>query len=239
MLKTSYYLLFIALWSVIMYIYYTNLKEYFGPTSTLKKVITASTVIIVWLLLQYFISRTGFYLEFSLPPRIPLFMIMPFFIFTIAFMVKNRSGKLLIAIPIVAPIAYQSFRAIIEILFYWTHLQNILPVQVTFEGANYDVLLGVSAIPMALYALRKDASKKVLIIWNYIGIAVVGFAAFTFISSFYFPEIWGGSQSNISIEFNQFPFLILPIFFMPSAVFMHVLSIVQLNYQLNTDKKSL
>ncbi|WP_190810375.1 hypothetical protein [Flagellimonas sp. S3867] len=141
-------------------------------------------------------------------------------------MFRNRNHSIFTAIPLALPIAVQSFRAVIEVLFYFTFLNEILPVQVTFEGANYDVLIGLSAIPMAVYAHRANPSKQILLAWNIIGILVVLFAAFIFITSFYFPTIWG--DAGIPLEFNQFPYLLLPTFLMPFAVFLHVSSIVQL-----------
>ena len=229
MLKLSYTLLFVILWTLIMYYYNVVLKKTDVALKTKqKKLIIASIILSSWLIIQYTISESGFYHDLSLPPRIPLFMIFPLFLFTIIFLNRNKKSMLLQAIPIHIPIAYQSFRAIIEWLFYSTFLQGILPVQVTFEGANYDVLLGISAIVMGIYAFRKEASKKLLILWNYIGIGIVMFAAFTFITSFYFPSIWGLENSEMPQKFNQFPFLLLPSFFMPSAIFMHILSIIQL-----------
>ncbi|QYJ67400.1 hypothetical protein [Flavobacterium litorale] len=160
-------------------------------------------------------------------------MIIPLFLFTVIFLFKNRNSNILKNLPIHIPIFYQSFRAVIEVLFYYTFLAEILPVQATFHGYNYDVLLGISALFIGLYAMQKNASKKLLIAWNIVGIAIVLFAAFIFITSFYAPSVWGTSTKFILREFNQFPFLLLPTFFMPSAIFVHVLSIIQLRKQLN------
>jgi hypothetical protein len=218
-----------VLWTLILCVYNTALQKTMTQRKTRrKKLFITSFVMAIWLGIQYLLSENGFYSNLNLAPRIPLFMVLPLFLFTLILFKKNKKKPFIQAIPIYIPIAYQSFRAVIEGLFYYTFLQGILPVQVTFEGVNYDVLWGISAVLMGMYAFRKNASKKLLIIWNYIGIGVVAFAAFTFITSFYFPSIWGSENLRISKEFNQFPFLLLPSFFMPSAIFVHVLSIIQL-----------
>ena len=237
MLQLSYILLFVLLIAVILSSYNLVLKNAgFSNPLKMKKIAIVPVMILAWLSLQFFISKTPFYYNLSMPPRIPLFMILPLIIFTGVFLYRNRNSSMFRFLPVHIPIFYQSFRVIIEVLFYFTFLEDILPIQVTFEGANYDVLLGISAIFMGIYALRKNASKKILIIWNVIGIGVVAFAAFTFVTSFYFPAIWGQEESNISLEFNQFPFLLLPLFFMPSAIFVHGLSIKQL-IKLRKDEK--
>ena len=230
MIKLSYLLLFIALWTIIMFVYNGLLQKHsVVPKTRLKRITTASLVLFAWLGIQFALSESGFYLPLDMPPRIPLLMILPLMLFIVTFLRKHKNNPLLLTLPIYVPIAYQSFRLIIELMFHQTYEAGILPVNVTFEGANYDILIGITAIPMGIYAYRKSASKRLLLIWNYLGIAVVAFAAFTFISSFYFPSVWGAGTKHISLEFNQFPYLILPTFFMPSAIFMHILSIIQLN----------
>ncbi|SNY94971.1 hypothetical protein [Flagellimonas pacifica] len=227
MIKASYILLFVILLGVLLWTLNNAMKK-IGVAPSKRNSALAITIIgtLSWLTLQFFVWNTGFYYDLSLPPRIPLFMVFPVFLFIALLLFRNRNRNIIVAIPIALPIAVQSFRAVIEVLFYFTFSSGVLPIQVTFEGANYDVLIGLSAIVIAIYANRPNASAKVLVVWNIIGILVVLFAAFIFITSFYFPAIWG--NTGIPIAFNQFPYLLLPTFLMPFAVFLHVLSIIQL-----------
>lgn len=229
MLKVAYLLLFIVLFSIILFALNRAQRNYgLSSKQRTKWMIRLPLIAGSWFFIQYLIVQSGFYHNLSLPPRIPLLMILPLFLFTGIFLYRNRNHGILQHLPLTAPITYQSFRAFIEVLFYLTFVAGILPVQVTFEGYNYDVLLGLSALPIGWYASRPNPNKRLLIAWNILGIAVVAFAAFTFITSFYFPQLWGYSANDI-LGFAEFPFLLLPTFFMPSAIFMHVVSIVQLS----------
>ncbi len=228
MLELGYIVLFIILFSAILWnLYKAYLSNNISKEESKKRLIGVAFIFGAWVLLQVSIVSTGFYENTSLPPRIVLFIILPLFIFTGVFLYRNRKNRILNSIPIHIPIFYQTFRAGIELLFYFTFQRGFLPVEVTFEGVNYDVLFGISALVAGVYALRKNASTKWLIAWNILGIGVVGFAAFTFITCFYFPWIWGNPE--FSFEFLQFPFILLPAFFMPSAIFVHLLSIFQLS----------
>ncbi len=228
MLASMYLLLFLFLVFVLIYWFRRGMRSSDLDNKTIQKyTLIGVGCISLWVLFQYGLSLTGFYQNMSLPPRLPLAMIIPLVLFSIIFLVRNKKSKILKNIPIHVPIAYQSFRAAIEVLFYFTFMKGLLPEQVTFAGANFDVLIGITAVFMAFYAARPHASKKILLLWNYVGIAVVGFAAFTFVSSFYFPSFWG-ENARISKEFGQFPYLLLPAFIMPSAIFVHIFSILQL-----------
>lgn len=232
MLQTSYILLFVVLFGIILTYYNTTMKRLnIDKKVRLKIIVFVLSISILWLSYIAIITNSQILLDRSLPPKIPLLIIAPLFLFTGIFLYRNRHSRILHTIPFYLPIAYQSFRAVIEILFYFSYLKGWYPIEVTFEGSNYDILLGLSAPIIALYAYKKadsEKSFKCLIYWNIIGLIVVGNAAFTFITTFYFPSVWGANESLMSNEFLTFPLLLLPAFFMPSAIFMHILSIIQL-----------
>lgn len=228
-MEIAFILLFISLWLVILFNFNKTLGNLeYSTKQRLKKTGLIIGVLLIWIILQSTISSSGFYDDTNLPPRIVIFQILPLFLFTFIFLISNKKHKILNAIPVYLPIAYQSFRVIIELYFHQLYKQGILPQQVTYSGYNFDIVFGASAIFMALYAYRKTPSKRVLLIWNLLGITVVLNAAFTFITSFYFPQIWGSNEPELAEIFLRFPYQLLPSFFMPSAVFFHVLSIVQL-----------
>lgn len=229
MLELGYIVLLVTLLSVISFQLNKAFVKQKVPANVRKRnFLIFFGVLSSWFVMQHFIIQSQFYHNLTLPPRIVLCIILPLFIFTGLFLYRHRNNAVLHSIPIEVPILYQSFRAVIEVLFYFSFVRELLPVHVTFEGYNMDILLGISAIPMFFYSLRKTASKKVLIAWNVIGIFVVGWAAFVFTTTNYFPQIWGYEESIFPTGFLRFPFMFLPCFFMPSAIFVHVLSIVQL-----------
>ncbi|UTW61001.1 hypothetical protein KFE98_13350 [bacterium SCSIO 12741] len=193
-----------------------------------KRILRFLGVLAMWLIYIGLLSASGFLNNLELPPRFPLLIILPLFIASGVFLWKYKRHPALHALPIHHAVGYQSFRIFIEVVFYGMFLEGVLPIVVTFEGYNMDILIGISAPIVALLVHKKWISRPLLILWNIAGIAVVLNAAFTFVTSFYFPSVWGEEQSMISSEFATFPYLLLPGFFMPSAIFVHLFSLVQL-----------
>ena len=187
------------------------------------------------------LSKSGILENLSLPPRFALFFIIPFFLFLIAFYVRNKNNATIHAIPIRWPIYYQTFRIVVELLLLYTFYKGIIPQQATFEGLNYDILMGISAPAIAYFVYRKGGVKNKLLarIWNILGMLLIFFVAFIIMTSLYQPQIWGGTEPLVKMEFMRLPYILIPTFLAPSAIFIHVVALIQLrkrNYSPSADQ---
>lgn len=181
-----------------------------------------------WHLYLYIVASTEFMFNLSFPPRFFLLTILPAFIFTGVFIYKNRNKSWIQNIPSHWLFFYQSFRVGIETLFIFTVAKGILHSNVTIEGYNYDLIYASLVVVIGLITFRNfEKHKHIIIWWNYLGLAVIAVIIFLFQSTIYFPEIYD-DIAPFPIEFLKYPYILVPSFLMPSAVFMHVLSIVQL-----------
>ena len=86
-----------------------------------------------------------FLLNFDFPPRFFLFMVLPAFIFTGVFLYKNRKNDWIKNIPKSWLIYFQTFRIGVELLFVYSLTEGLLNKEVTWEGYNYDLLMGITA----------------------------------------------------------------------------------------------
>jgi len=181
-----------------------------------------------WHIYVFLISESGLLHTFSFPPRFALFLIVPLFIFTGVFIYKNRNSEWVKVIPKHWLAIYQSFRIFIETIFVYSVAAGILNYHVTIEGYNYDMVFAYTA-PIIGYLLYKkdDLSPKIVLIWNYLGLAIIASIIFLFLSSVYNPSIFGEAEILLPIEITKYPYSLVPGFLMPSAVFIHVLSIAK------------
>ena len=98
----------------------------------------------------------------------------------------------------------------------------------TFEGRNFDVISGITALPMAWYAFQNNTIKRTpLLVWNIVCLALVCIIVVIAILSVRTPiQQFGFEQPNVGVL--KFPFGWLPSFIVPVVVFSHVVSIRQL-----------
>lgn len=200
------------------------------PTTTSRR--TTSIVLVgllFWQAYIYVLGSRGILSDFSFPPKFAIFLIMPAFVFTGLFIFKNRNAAWIQEIPASWLIYYQTFRILIETLFVYSVVAGVLHPNVTIEGYNFDMIFAITAPVMAFLVFQKKSlPKKVLIWWNYLGLAVITSIIFVFITTIFVPELYGSKVSLMPKDFGQFEYMLVPGFLMPSAVFIHILSLVQL-----------
>ncbi len=181
-----------------------------------------------WIIFQAFAGLSGFYLRTDvLPPRLILFGVLPAFLTVIAYFIfarKNFIEKLPLQILTILHI----IRIPVEIVLLWLFQNKMIPQEMTFEGRNFDILVGITAPIIAWLAFRNDKiNRPLLIIWN---LAALGFlinivthAVLAF--PFPFQQI-AFDQPNRA--FLYFPFVWLPTLIVPIVLLSHLASLWQL-----------
>jgi hypothetical protein len=194
-----------------------------------KKLPLALTIFIgLWLIYLSGLSYFEVLVDFSFPPKMPLLVVMPLMVLIIISLFRNVTSDFGVTTAVSWLIYIQSFRIIVELIIWGGYLEGIIPIDATFEGSNFDVVVGITAVPMAYYAKREKVSNTALIIWNIAGLLILAYTVRMFITAGYFPEVLGESSAMIGPAFVKMPYLLIAGLFMPLAVLIHALSIKQL-----------
>jgi hypothetical protein len=150
------------------------------------------------------------------PPPIALLFISGF-IGTIA-LGRSRLADRLIQLPLSALVGAQAFRIVVEILIHTSSSIDLAPPQMTWNGYNFDIVTGVTALALAPFA--SAVSKKLILLWNCLGMAlliiVVGIAVASFPTPFqrmHPDNTWLAS----------FPYVWLPTVLVTAALLGHVI----------------
>lgn len=184
----------------------------------------------VWLALTGVLAARGFYADFSARPPRMFFALAPgLVLFNVVALRGDDARRLVAAMPRTWPIALQSMRALVELGLYGLMVQGRLPTHLTFEGRNFDVLVGLSAPVVAVGVARGWIRERGLIAWNLASIAllinIVGMAITTMPGPLHL--VWPG-PSNVVIA--ELPYVWLPAFLVPLAALGHTLSLRQIRH---------
>lgn len=119
-------------------------------------------------------------------------------------------------------IGFHAFRVPLEGLLWWFHQQGRLPVQMTFEGRNFDILTGVSAVVAAVLAKRGVLGPRAVLFWNLAGFALLLNIMGVAIASVPGPlRLFHNEPANTLVL--HFPYVWIPAVFVLAALFGHLL----------------
>lgn len=233
MLEISYILIYVSL---IVLLLIGLVKSTIVKKERKKLLYTFIGGNILWLIYLYLISFNGFVANSSLPPRFPLVVFIPVILIIIFILKWIQKHKFYNSVPKSWPIYYQTFRVVMEQAILITALQNIIPIEATYKGYNYEFYFAISAPFVAYFAFKKKLLPNwFLIAWNTLGILLLVVVVSIIASAFFVPEIWGYEYQVVQDRFVKMPYILLPAFMVPSAIFMHLLSILQV---LNSNKNN-
>jgi hypothetical protein len=183
---------------------------------------------LLWLILQAAVSWSGFYLVTTgNPPRFGLLLIPPIILIIVLLLIK-RGRSFMDSFDAKTLTLLHIVRVPVELTLYWLFLHKAVPQVMTFEGRNFDILCGLTA-PLVYYwgYVKNKLSRGVLSAWNIVCLMLLANIVITAIFSapFHFQKL-GLGQPNIALFY--FPFIWLPCFVVPAALFAHVVSIRKL-----------
>lgn len=227
MLELAHYLLLVA----ILLLLGRGLQEAaeragYSTASKKKLIIGYTAFVLLWTVYVIVIGLSGIITTFSLPPRMPIFVILPAFGIIAWFHSARRFKTIRDHFPIELTVYLQSFRIFVELLILGIYYKGIGPQIATFEGQNFDILAGLTAPVIGYLAYyRKVIGAKVVLLWNICCLLLLANIVFIFITQAFFPEFWGYNIPQVSVEFTRPPYLFIAAVFMPFAVFLHMFSI--------------
>ncbi len=183
---------------------------------------------LLWIALQTYLASSGFYRDFSVaPPRLG-FAIIPTLILMFSIFLTKKGRDFIQKIDLEKATYLSVVRIPVEIVLALLYHQGAISIWQTFEGANFDILSGITA-PIVAYMVfkKKKWGKNILLSWNIICLILL--ITIVLISTFAFPspiQQLSFEQPNIAMAY--FPFILLPGIVVPIVMFTHFISIYRI-----------
>lgn len=124
------------------------------------------------LAITYAVGASGVLAD-AVPPK-PMVVFVPALALALWFSLKSRSGDLLVArASLGALVGLQAFRLPLELLMHAWASEGALPPQMTFDGYNVDIITGTLALLVAPLAGRGALARRLVLVWNVVGLALL------------------------------------------------------------------
>jgi hypothetical protein len=181
-----------------------------------------------WLTTLTILSVNNFFtVTNTLPPRF-LLLITPPLLLIVSLFFTAAGQQYLDTLHLKYLTLLHIVRFPLELVLFFLFLHKTVPELMTFKGRNFDILSGLTA-PIIYYFgfVRKKISNKTILVWNFVGLAllfiVVSHAILSAPSPF---QRFAFTQPNIAVLY--FPFVWLPGFIVPLVLFSHLVCIRRL-----------
>ncbi len=186
-------------------------------------------LLLLALLVQGMLALAGFYshnVATSLPPRLTLALGPPLLLL-LSRVATVRGRATLASWRLDKLTLVHVVRLPVELVLYSLCTHGVVPRVMTFEGRNYDILMGLSA-PLIYYLLRQRVlGRRSLLAWNVLGVMLLTNIVTTAVLSVPTPmQRFGFEQPNVAILY--FPFIWLPAVVVPIVLLAHVAALRQL-----------
>ncbi|MEO1486542.1 MAG: hypothetical protein AAFU57_12395 [Bacteroidota bacterium] len=183
--------------------------------------------IVLWCIAHSVLALNGFYqITDTIPPRFGWVLVPSMLLIIFGLLPKQQKWVLEKRNTVISTFLH-TVRLPVEIVLFGLFVNQMIPELMTFEGRNFDILMGITAPIVGYLLLKRRISKKVLLAWNIVGLFLVTFIEVNGILSAELPfQQFAFDQPNRGISY--FPYVLLPATIVPIVIWTHLSDILVL-----------
>jgi len=183
--------------------------------------------ILLWSFVHSLLAFLGFYANTSTAPPRVVFIMFPLVFFVIyGLRPKQQKWFMQQRNPVFSSMLH-IVRFPIELVLYGLFLEKMVPELMTFEGRNYDIIIGCTAPILSWLILKGRLGRVGQLVWNVVGLAMVLAVLVNGVLSAELPfQQFAFNQPNVAVLY--FPFVLLPAMIIPIAIWTHLSDIIRL-----------
>jgi hypothetical protein len=185
-------------------------------------------IVVIWSLICLIIGRSDILdSSTSSVSYIPIVIFIPV-IFILWLVRTKKATQFLDESPDAILINANMFRVFIEPVTYMLFIEDFLPLEMTIQGWNPELMVAFSA-PLLIAMFFNDDVKRynIAIIWNVIGLNSISVFTYMVLSlSPLQPGVFIFKEQHLLMA--SFPFILYPALYIPLAFLLHTFSLRQL-----------
>jgi hypothetical protein len=182
----------------------------------------ALLILIAWVVYTGALGFSGALASADSAPRIALILV-PTLLGALFLALSDAGRTLALSIPLSLLIGAQTFRVIVELFIHQLWSVGLMPRMLTYEGANFDILAGLSAPVVAWLVARGRLSSRLALAWNVLGLVLLANIVGRAILTTPALQVLVSEVPNRAV--GTFPFTFIPGVMAPLALILHVLAI--------------
>lgn len=193
-----------------------------SPAARRRAGLLAALALLAWLGFTGALAARGALSDFSVvPPRVTP-VILAGNLAAVALALSPLGRRIAVGTPLAWLVGFQVFRVAVELVLAMLHHAGVVPVQMSLEGRNWDILSGLAAAPVAWLAARGRLPRRGLLAWNVLGMGLlINIVAIAVLSMPTAMRAFPAGPANTFIA--TAPYVWLPALLVPAALAGHLL----------------
>ena len=145
-----------------------------SPAQRTRAAVEAAAGVAALMAVTGWASASGVLETSSMPPTV-MFFFGGSMLVVVATGLSPVGARLARGTPIAALVAFQAFRLPLELVLHRWADEGVLPVQMTYEGHNFDIVTGIAAVVTGAWLWRNgpSASPRLVAAFNLLGLALL------------------------------------------------------------------
>jgi hypothetical protein len=173
-----------------------------------------------WMALTWAAASSGILQQWDrVPPPFPL-LIIALMALALVLAFGGVGTRVAQFIPLWALVAIQGFRLPLELAMHALVARGIMPVQMSYSGRNFDIITGATAIVVAILVKRGYAGRRLVALWNVVGLALLVNVVSVAIASMPLLRMFGDDRVVTFVTYP--PFVWLPAVMVLAALAGHL-----------------
>lgn len=174
-----------------------------------------------WLIGTWIAADRGTLRDFTGAPPPFFFLVMTLLAIAAIIGFGSVGRRLAAGTPLWVLVAVQSFRLPLEVAMHRMAERGIMPDIMTYTGRNFDILTGLTAIPVAISIKTGIAGRRLALAWNLLGLGLLINVVTVAILATPRFQYFGPHQVNVWVTYP--PFVWLPAVLVLGALLGHIL----------------
>ena len=174
-----------------------------------------------WLALTWWVASTGVLADFERRPPPVLLLVVAILSVSTLVAFTRYGTRFVDGLPLWILVIGQVFRLPLELLMHRAADEGVMPQQMTYTGWNFDIITGVTAMPVAwLLARGYPHARSIATAWNVLGALLLANIVLLAVVSTPLVAAFGPDRLNTWVAFP--PFIWLPAMMVVCAITGHL-----------------
>ena len=180
-----------------------------------------------WIAFACAVGNSGALADFSTAPPKMMMMLAAVFVTSVIFVRSETGRAIAVYTPLWALVGFQGFRILAELALYQGYQEGVFPIQMTFEGMNFDIVTAVLAL--ILIPILKHSPEQRWLAWGFNVVGTVLLTTILVIAVLSMPtpmRQFMNEPANTAVAL--FPHILLPAVLVQGAIVGHLLLTMRL-----------